>query len=73
MDLHHIDSLLPAEMAFKAEQVGVTKANMTMSKTLVLAILAGAFIAFGAVFFITVTVVGLVYWFVYLRAAEIKG
>lgn len=50
-----IDSLLPAEMASKAESLGVTKANMPLTKMLVLAILAGAFIAFGAVFFTTVT------------------
>lgn len=51
----NIDSLLPSEMASKAESLGVTKAIMPLSKTLVLAILAGAFIALGAVFFTTVT------------------
>lgn len=50
-----IDSLLPAEMALKAESIGLLKANMSLSKTLVLAILAGAFIALGSVFFTTVT------------------
>lgn len=55
MKLENIDSLLPAEMALKAESIGVAKANMSLSKTLVLGILAGAFIAFGSVFFTTVT------------------
>ena len=46
----HLDLLLPSEMAQKAEDVGVNKANMSFSKTMMLAILAGAFIAFGGVF-----------------------
>jgi formate transporter FocA len=53
--IEHIDSLLPAEMAHQSEQLGVNKANMPASKTLALAVLAGAFISFGAVFFISVT------------------
>jgi formate/nitrite transporter len=55
MKLENIDSLLPSEMALKAESIGVAKANMSLLKTLVLGILAGAFIAFGSVFFTTVT------------------
>ncbi|MFZ1677372.1 MAG: formate transporter FocA [Saprospiraceae bacterium] len=55
MDTGNIDSLLPPEMALQAEQVGVSKVNMSTSKTLVLSMLAGAFISFGAVFFSTVT------------------
>jgi formate transporter len=55
MNTKNVDALLPAEMALKAESVGVSKANMSVSKTLVLAILAGAFIAFGSIFFTTVT------------------
>jgi len=50
-----IDTLLPSEMASKAESLGVTKAKMTLSKTIVLSILAGTFIAFGSVFFTAVT------------------
>ncbi len=50
-----MDALLPPEMAEKAESVGVTKANMGTTKTLVLSFLAGAFIALGAVFMTTVT------------------
>ena len=50
-----MDSLMPTEMAQKAEEVGIAKAKMGLSKTLVLSILAGAFIAFGAVFSTTAT------------------
>jgi formate transporter len=45
-----LDSLLPPEMAGAAEEVGVAKASMGIPKTTMLAILAGAFIAFGAIF-----------------------
>jgi len=55
MDTIHIDSLLPSEMATQAESLGVAKAKMAPTKTFVLAVLAGAFIAFGSVFFTTVT------------------
>ena len=50
-----LDALLPAEMAAKAEQIGVRKAAMNPVSTFVLAILAGAFIALGGVFATTVT------------------
>lgn len=49
------DFLLPKEMAGSAESIGVTKVNAPFHKTFMLAILAGAFIAFGAAFFTTVT------------------
>lgn len=49
------DALPPREMARKAEQVGVTKAGLSFVETFVLAILAGAFIALGAIFATTVT------------------
>ena len=49
------DALLPAAMAAKAEQVGVNKANLETLNTFMLAVLAGAFIALGAVFATTVT------------------
>lgn len=49
-----LDALLPAEMAAKAEQVGVRKAQMPSLSVLVLAVLAGAFIALGAIFSTTV-------------------
>jgi formate transporter len=49
-----IDSLLPAEMAVKAESIGVAKACAPIQKTFFLAVLAGAFIALGALFSTTV-------------------
>ena len=49
------DALLPPAMAAKAEQVGVNKANLEALNTFMLAVLAGAFIALGAVFATTVT------------------
>src|SRR5262249_50710492 len=52
---HSIDALLPAEMATKAEEFGVKKLATATMRTLVLAVLAGAFIALGAVFSTTVT------------------
>ena len=45
-----IDALLPAEMATRAEYLGVRKAEMPVLRMFMLAILAGAFIALGAVF-----------------------
>jgi formate/nitrite transporter len=49
-----IDSLMPQDVAFKAENAGVIKANLDFGSTLMLALLAGAFIGFGAVFSTTV-------------------
>jgi len=49
-----IDSLVPAEMAQKAEDVGVKKASLDFWTMFALAILAGAFISLGAVFATTV-------------------
>jgi formate transporter len=45
-----IDALLPAEMARRAEYIGVSKSEAPVLQTFVLAILAGAFIALGAIF-----------------------
>ncbi len=45
-----LDALLPAEVAHRAEAVGVGKAGLDALSTLLLAVLAGAFIALGAVF-----------------------
>jgi formate/nitrite transporter len=50
-----IDALLPAEMAVRAETLGVQKAEAPVLQTFILAILAGAFIAMGAMFATTVT------------------
>lgn len=44
------DALLPPAMAAKAEQVGTTKAGTEAAALLVLSVLAGAFIALGAIF-----------------------
>jgi formate transporter len=49
------DALLPPAMAAKAEQAGVNKASLETTNTFMLAVLAGAFIALGAVFSTTVT------------------
>ena len=46
----HIDALLPAEMATRAEYVGSRKAEMPFLGMFALAVLAGAFIALGAIF-----------------------
>ena len=45
-----LDALLPPEMAAKATDVGVSKASMSTVRTLALSVLAGAFIALGAIF-----------------------
>jgi formate transporter FocA len=50
----HLDALLPAEMAAKAEEIGVKKARLDALSTFTLAVLAGAFIALGAMFSTTV-------------------
>jgi len=44
------DALLPNEMARKAEEIGVKKANMDFWSKSGLAVLAGAFIALGAIY-----------------------
>jgi formate transporter len=54
-----IDALLPQEMASRAEYLGVRKSEMTFLKTFMLAILAGAFIALGAIFATTVSAAGM--------------
>lgn len=48
-----LDALLPPEMAEKAEQIGIKKAGMAAVPMLLLAVLAGAFIALGAGFMTT--------------------
>ncbi len=54
-----IDALLPPDMAQKAETIGVKKANMPAGRLFLLAMLAGAFIALGAVFATTVSAGGI--------------
>jgi formate/nitrite transporter len=51
---HSMDALLPAEMAAKAEEIGLKKVGISADRTFVLAVLAGAFIALGAIFSTTV-------------------
>lgn len=53
-----IDALLPADMALRAEYLGVRKAEMPFTTLFALAILAGAFIALGAIFATTVVAGG---------------
>ncbi len=47
--------ILPATMAARAEQAGVTRASMDPLTLLVLSVLGGAFIGFGAIFATTVS------------------
>ncbi len=53
-----IDPLLPSAMLEKAEQVGQKKSTLSTLSLWLLAILAGVFIAIGAVFMVTVTTGG---------------
>jgi formate/nitrite transporter len=46
-----IDAYAPAQMAARVEKVGIVKGNLDFLSTFTLAVLAGAFIAFGAVFY----------------------
>jgi formate transporter len=49
-DFPSLDALLPPEMAEKAEQIGMRKARADFLTLFTLALLAGAFIAVGAIF-----------------------
>ena len=51
---HALDALLPADMAVRAEAVGAKKAVLAFPTMFALAVLAGAFIAVGAMFATTV-------------------
>jgi formate/nitrite transporter len=53
-----LDALAPPDVARKAESIGVAKAAMPAPTVFVLAVLAGAFIALGAVFATTVSAGG---------------
>ena len=55
----NIDALLPAEMATRAEYLGVRKAEMPALKMFMLAVLAGAFISLGAIFATTIAAGGM--------------
>ncbi|MFT5522577.1 MAG: formate transporter [Pirellulaceae bacterium] len=54
----NLDALLPPQMALRAESVGQAKAKLDSAPMFALAVLAGAFIAWGAVFATTVTTSG---------------
>jgi formate transporter len=49
-----LDSLLPKDVASKVEDIGVKKGNLDFFSMFMLAVLAGAFIGFGAIFCTTV-------------------
>lgn len=51
---YSIDALMPAEIARKAEAIGVQKTRLDVLSLMALAILAGAFIALGGMFATTV-------------------
>ena len=51
MSEQNIDAYTPAKMAELVEGIGVKKAALPTVPTLMLGLLAGAFIAFGAMFF----------------------
>lgn len=53
-----LDALPPAAVARKAEEVGEAKVGLSAANTLALGVLAGAFIALGAIFATTVTAGG---------------
>jgi hypothetical protein len=50
-----VDAPLPPAMAARASDLGVSKAGLDTIRTFVLAVLAGAFIALGAMFATVVT------------------
>ena len=52
------DAIMPATMAVRAEQIGVKKAASDPLTVLVLGVLGGAFISFGAIFATTVSAEG---------------
>ena len=54
-----IDALLPAEMATRAEYIGVRKAEAPAITMFMLSVLAGAFISLGAIFATTVSAGGM--------------
>ena len=51
MEQFDIDSYAPAQMAARVEKAGITKGNLDFLSTFALAIMAGVFIAFGAVLY----------------------
>lgn len=58
VEISGIDPFAPNQIAHRVETVGVKKATMPMRQAFVLAVLAGAFIAFGGMYY-TTTMTGL--------------
>ena len=52
---YSVDALIPSEMALRAEKIGVVKAHMSLFTLFALGVLAGIFIALGAIFATTVS------------------
>jgi len=50
-----LDTIMPSDMAARAEESGIRRAAMDPLTVLVLGIMAGAFISFGAIFATTVS------------------
>ena len=53
-----IDTIMPADMAVRAEESGVRRAAMDHITVLVLSVMGGAFVAFGAIFATTISAGG---------------
>jgi len=51
MESFEIDAYAPAQMAARVEKAGIIKGNLDIISTFTLAVMAGAFIAFGAVLY----------------------
>ena len=51
MEPYDIDAYVPAQMAVRVEKAGISKGNRDFFSTFTLAVMAGAFIGLGAVFF----------------------
>ncbi|MEQ9643345.1 MAG: formate/nitrite transporter family protein [Alphaproteobacteria bacterium] len=60
--MFELDAYSPAQIAERVETIGVAKTRLGTRQTLMLAVLAGAFIALGALFY-TVTVTGSTFGF----------
>lgn len=54
MGLYGFDAFSPGEILAKVETVGVTKARLPLAAMLMLAVLAGAFIGLGALYYVVV-------------------
>jgi formate/nitrite transporter len=50
-----VDAIMPATMAVRAEESGVKRASTDLTTLIVLSVMAGAFISFGAIFATTVS------------------